>query len=296
MGSVRWGFVARVGAVTALVVVVGVMVIDRISSRSSAPSENADLATPVELLTDGWETVADLFDEADWVLSLVPDTQVYSQSYPEIFEAQTRWISDRADDLGIEMVIHLGDIVESFGEDELEWERAASAWSLLTVPAWLVVGNHDMGPGGESPGFAEHFPWPEDAAWFGGHNGGRSAHVNVRDHLIVTLEFCPTSETVDWAGGVIDAHDGPVILATHAFLAAADRRSSCIHDHSEGDHDGERIWCWSTRRTGSPLQPADTDETGSLMARTDSERWRHRPSRRSPRFGRRPMASVPICT
>src|SRR5690554_2378861 len=41
-------------------------------------------------------------------LVLLPDTQVYSRAYPEIFRAQTEWIVQNAD--SIAFVLHQGDI------------------------------------------------------------------------------------------------------------------------------------------------------------------------------------------
>lgn len=47
-----------------------------------------------------------------YTIAVLPDTQVYSLMFPEIFKAQTRWVVDNQERYGIELVVHLGDIVE----------------------------------------------------------------------------------------------------------------------------------------------------------------------------------------
>merc|ERR1711916_173307 len=84
------------------------------------------------------------------LLAVLPDTQVYSESVPALFDAQTLWIRRNAERFGIRYVIHLGDIVNS--NTALEWERAALSMSLLdgVVSYALVPGNHDYGPSGNA--------------------------------------------------------------------------------------------------------------------------------------------------
>src|SRR5690606_37087089 len=83
-----------------------------------------------------------------FTLVLLPDTQVYSHSYPEIFRAQTEWIEEKAD--SITFVLHQGDITD-YNSDE-EWENASAALSIMDgkVPYTFVPGNHDLAPGGSA--------------------------------------------------------------------------------------------------------------------------------------------------
>ena len=43
----------------------------------------------------------------------LPDTQKYSELYPEIFWAQTEWIVNNRDELDIRFVSHYGDLVQN---------------------------------------------------------------------------------------------------------------------------------------------------------------------------------------
>ena len=55
-------------------------------------------------------------------LVALPDTEVYTQKYPEMFLAQTRWIAANAESRNIAYVVHLGDMVQR-GESPDEWRR-----------------------------------------------------------------------------------------------------------------------------------------------------------------------------
>ncbi|MDY9919130.1 MAG: metallophosphoesterase [Proteiniphilum sp.] len=78
----------------------------------------------------------------------MPDTQVYSRLYPEIFHSQTEWIVQNAD--SIAFVLQQGDITDHNSEEE--WQNAVAAFSVMDgkVPYTFVPGNHDLGPGGSA--------------------------------------------------------------------------------------------------------------------------------------------------
>ena len=82
-----------------------------------------------------------------WTLIALPDTQYYSSTYPEIFDAQTNWIINNTAALNIRYVLHEGDIVDS--DVDGQWTNASHSMHLLDlkVPYALAVGNHDY-PGG----------------------------------------------------------------------------------------------------------------------------------------------------
>jgi len=72
----------------------------------------------------------------------LPDTQYYSQSYPEVFNAQTQWIADNAAALNIVFVTHEGDIVQTYS-NSAEWANASvaiRAWPLeITISITLTT-------------------------------------------------------------------------------------------------------------------------------------------------------------
>lgn len=66
----------------------------------------------------------------DFAIVVLPDTQVYSQRYPEIFAAQTQWIADNKETLNVVYVAHEGDIVNDWTSTE-EWDNAEEAMKLI---------------------------------------------------------------------------------------------------------------------------------------------------------------------
>ena len=93
-------------------------------------------------------------DERDGVFSIIglPDTQNYSESYPEIYAGQTNWVVERIRALDIRFVTHFGDIVQHADLEE-EWLDADEAMLVLDaagVPQGVTSGNHDITANGLS--------------------------------------------------------------------------------------------------------------------------------------------------
>jgi hypothetical protein len=86
------------------------------------------------------------FVPGSWTLVVLPDTQFYSESYPELFKDQTRWIVANKDRYNIKYVLHLGDIV-NVPTATSQWINSKAAMSILDgqVPYALTTGNHDHG-------------------------------------------------------------------------------------------------------------------------------------------------------
>ncbi|MDG2305289.1 MAG: carbohydrate-binding protein [Candidatus Binatia bacterium] len=166
---------------------------------------------------------------------VLPDTQFmtmgHNQSQAEMFYRQTEWVVEKADELNIKFVSHLGDIVE-FGGAREQWEVADQALSALDgkVPYGLTFGNHDADDQvwGRSDGlFNEYFPaWRyEGESWYG---GGYPAGKNTNsyqlfrsgdaEYLVLHLQWDPPTDVRAWAGGILAAHpDRRAIVSTHEF-------------------------------------------------------------------------------
>lgn len=211
------------------------------------------------------------FVPGSWTIAVLPDTQYYARSYPEVFESQTKWIAAHAKERNIQYVLHLGDITA----DNLEpqWEVARRAMSRLdgVVPYALVGGNHDYGPKGNSANretfFNQYFPVTDYEKWptFGGamepgkiDNTYHLFEAGGRKWIVLAMEWAPRDEAVAWADQVLTAHpDRYGILITHAYLYADDtrydwakygrRQSATPHyyglTHPPGTgNDGEELW------------------------------------------------------
>jgi hypothetical protein len=80
----------------------------------------------------------------DFTIVALPDTQVYSKDYPQIFKAQTQWIANNVAAKNIKLVLMEGDIVNGGGET-YQWQNADAAMKILNgkVPYMVAMGNHD---------------------------------------------------------------------------------------------------------------------------------------------------------
>jgi hypothetical protein len=169
----------------------------------------------------------------DFTVIVLPDTQYYAASYPQIFNAQTRWMAANRDALNIQLVIGVGDIVDG-PMQTAQWQNADAAVRLLdgVVPYVLAIGNHDydnVNPGARQvANFNQWFGPSRYAAysWYGGNfpsGSNENFYANVKlggvDYLILALEYIPRQPALDWADGILKANaNKPVILVTHSYM------------------------------------------------------------------------------
>lgn len=170
---------------------------------------------------------------AGFVVAVLPDTQFYSESYPDIFVAQTTWLVANSP-LPIVFVTHLGDVVD-VASDAAQWVNADAALSLLdgVLPYGLAVGNHDV----PSTLFNQTFPVERYAAepWYGGHYGDTndSSYQLISASgvglLFLHLTWCPTADVLAWGAEVLAAHpDRVAFVTTHGYLDTAGRRGVAL--------------------------------------------------------------------
>jgi len=209
-----------------------------------------------------------------FTLIVLPDTQNYADTrlgyaarhwgngdLRDSFYRQTEWIRENKDRLNIVMVAHVGDIVQT--DYDPEWEIASEAFETLDgeVPYILCLGNHDMGyaPSSAATGrsavsretrFNEYFGPTrfEPYAWYGGHRGTDNNNNNCclfeaggMKFLMVSLEFKPTDDMLDWADGVVRRHrDRRCIVLTHSYLRGNERIAR--DDYEVSGNAGQAIW------------------------------------------------------
>jgi hypothetical protein len=188
---------------------------------------------------------------ASFTIVVMPDTQYYAQSYPDIFRSQTQWIVDQADTLNLAFVTQLGDCVQTANVLS-QWLVADAAFSLLEdpvttmkahgIPYGIAVGNHDQAPNGD-PGtltqqsqttsmYNQFFGVPRfiGRPYYGDHFGDNNDNhydlfsASGLDFIILHLEFDQTDnplrrETLAWADQVLDTHrDRRAILSAHYLI------------------------------------------------------------------------------
>ena len=209
------------------------------------------------------------FVPGSWTLVVLPDTQFYSESYPQLFADQTRWIAANKERYDIRYVLHVGDVVN--GDVPAQWTNAVAALARLdgVVPYALAPGNHDYSDfyPVRTTRINTYFPPSKFQSWptFGGvKDAGRienSYHLfsaGGSDWLILALEFGPRNAAVAWANSILEQHpDRRAIVLTHAYLYDDNTRydwaakgagqnwnphSYGVEWDSDGTNDGEELW------------------------------------------------------
>jgi hypothetical protein len=171
-------------------------------------------------------------------LIVLPDTQLYTCTYPEIYYEQTRWIKENAEKENIVFVSHVGDIVQNGAAEPAEWDVANKAMSALdgVVPWAVAIGNHDYETPGNPEGVATtyiKFFGPDrfkDYPWYGGSSPDNLSSYQFfsgggRKFMIIHLESDTRDETLAWAEAVLKEHpDVPAIVSLHIYLNNGGRR------------------------------------------------------------------------
>lgn len=217
----------------------------------------------------------DPIQPGSWTLAVLPDTQIYAESFPEVFAAQTQFLVDHADALNIQFVLHEGDVTNN--NSSVQWSHSLTAMSALdgVLPYAIAPGNHDYGPGGNAanrnslhndPSFfgsgSSYAAQPSLRGFFEANRTDNSYHTfraGGNDWLVLSLEWGPRNEVVEWANQVAANHPGHLaMLATHAYMYNDDTRydwetkgsSQSWNPHSyplaqlpgETINDGEQLW------------------------------------------------------
>jgi hypothetical protein len=186
---------------------------------------------------------------------LVPDTQNYSEKYPDTYLTQTRWIRDNAEARNIKFAVHLGDIVQTAAVED-EWKVADAAQRILEghVPYSVVPGNHDLDIKDKAltrgvTMYHKYFPPSRFTKypWYGGHMGEDNAcnyayfEQDGLKFMVLSFAFAPSDEMLAWAAGVIAKHpDHRVIVATHYYLRPKGRGKGGTYGIDGCD--GEMLW------------------------------------------------------
>ena len=180
--------------------------------------------------------------EKSFTVVLLPDTQNYSEKFPDTYVAQTLWIRERRKTDNIKFAIHLGDIVQT-PSIESEWKNADRAMKILdgVVPYSMAPGNHDMNVSTrDSSLYNKYFPTGrfKEEKWYGGHmgqsNDNNFCFFNAcgKKFMVLNLEFAPPDEVLKWAAKVTQQYsEHLVIVATHCYMRNEGRDTGCANGY-----------------------------------------------------------------
>jgi len=176
-----------------------------------------------------------------FTFAVLPDTQHYSETFPDTYLEQTRWVVVQKERRRIAGVFHLGDITNR--STRAEWENARRAMQVLEdagMPYCVIPGNHDYSLKGECRDrttlLNDYFRVADLQKlphWGGNYdkeperleNNFQLLEAAGRKFLILGLEFGPREDVVRWANEVAAAHrDREIILLTHALIYFDDTR------------------------------------------------------------------------
>jgi len=210
-------------------------------------------------------TVSILTVAQDFTIVALPDTQHYSASYPQIFNAQTQWIKDNASALNIKLVLGEGDIVNG-GGDLGQWQNADVAMRTLNgvVDYMSAIGNHDYdhndppGRTASTDNFNSYFgpnryagqPWYRGSFAPGSNENFYGVFtISGKTFLVIALEVFPRAAVLDWANSVVAANpDKEVIVLTHGYEYSDDTRIGRCDEWNNvvlklpNDNDGDAMW------------------------------------------------------
>jgi hypothetical protein len=200
--------------------------------------------------------------EEGFSVVLLPDTQNYSEKFPDTYVAQALWIRQQAKEDNIKFVVHLGDIVQT-STKKPEWENADRAMRLLdgVVPYSMAPGNHDMVVKNRDSTLYNQYYSPARFAgrkWYGGHLGETNDNnycffeASGMKFMIINLEFAPRDET---AICVRKSETQPVPRHTKSPATAESRcgRSSFANSRISFWLSVVTCWEWDCRQASTML-------------------------------------------
>jgi hypothetical protein len=196
----------------------------------------------------------------DFTIVVLPDTQNYSQFYPQIFDSQTQWVASNAAGQNIALVIGVGDVVNT-GTDAIQTGNANHSISILDqagVPYVFAIGNHDystLPPTSRNATAFNQYLGPSryaTKAYYGSSNYPSDSNENFyanftwggKSYLILVLEYVPRDSALAWAKSILDANtDKEVIVVTHSYLYSDSTPvDECDTADMVGDNDGSQQW------------------------------------------------------
>jgi hypothetical protein len=240
------------------------------ADTGAAPQPDAGSTTPdadsPDVLPREAGTPA-LYGDQPFTIGILPDTQFYIQSYPDMFMSQVNWFAQEKENLKLAFVLHEGDVVEtpSFPNQWALADGVLGVLDMAKIPFVLCAGNHDIGWNATerlATLMNQTFPTSRFPHYQGSFEANKIENsyyllpAGGKTWLIVALEFGPRNEAVAWADGIFKMHaDKPAILLTHAYMYMGMER----YDHvkfPEGKHfwnphvyrlpgstnDGEEMW------------------------------------------------------
>lgn len=174
-------------------------------------------------------------DDYDYTFVWMSDTQYYSESYPHIFDRQTQWIVENADEMKIKYVFHTGDLVDEYDKEE-QWNNADQFMKTLDdarIPNGVLAGNHDVDH--KTNDYTQYYRFfgedrYKDRPYYGGSYKNNRGHydlisANGNDYIMIYMGWGVDDESISWINKVLAEHPHrKAILSFHEYLLATGTR------------------------------------------------------------------------
>ena len=167
----------------------------------------------------------------DFSMVWMTDTQEYSGRYTWHFENIVNWIAKKQDALRIKYVMHTGDLVSGWDEED-EFMNASKYLNVLGkagIPYGLLAGNHDVANGAEKYEYYWKY-FGEDRFKHQSHYGGSYKNnlghydlitVNGLEMIIVYMSWDIYYPETEWMNAVLQEYaDRKAIIAVHGGIDA----------------------------------------------------------------------------
>ncbi|MGD6816663.1 lamin tail domain-containing protein [Metabacillus sp. 113a] len=174
-------------------------------------------------------------DDYDYTFVWISDTQYYSETYPHIYDSQTKWIADKKEEMKIKYVFHTGDLVNMANQD-YQWKAADQYMKTLedaNVPYGVLAGNHDVDH--KTSDYSQYWKYFgenrfKDQPHYGESYQNNKGHydlisANGNDYIMVYMGWGVDDESIAWMNKVLSEHpDRKAILNFHEYLMATGTR------------------------------------------------------------------------
>lgn len=195
-------------------------------------------ASTIALITTSLISTGSTASDGEFSIIGIPDTQNYSDAFPQVYFSQTSWIANSIGKLDVRFVTHYGDIVQR-ADEEGEWLTADEAMLVLDatdVPQGVTSGNHDItadGIPGQSyipQNYLNYFgparyvgrPYFQNASP-SGMSTWQLFDGGDREFIGLSVECETPVAELAWAQGVLDRHrDKAVVFTTHRYMQDAE--------------------------------------------------------------------------
>ena len=170
-------------------------------------------------------------EQYDFALAWITDTQYYSEQYMDNFDKMTDWIVGEKDNLGIEYVIHTGDIVDEFNE-EYQFQNASEQLSKFEeagLPYGVLGGNHDVAHGNAVYDlYYKYFgEWRYNSnPWYGGSYDNNKGHydlvtVDGEELIFIYMSWDAFDNEIKWMNEILAEYsDRTAFICMHPGINA----------------------------------------------------------------------------